>query len=134
MSGSITTLDWIDAGPRAQDGILGQTSDELEAYFSGDLKDFSVPLAPEGSEFQLKFWRALCAIPFGETRTYSDLAADLGVPAQAIGQTCGSNPIPILIPCHRVLAANSLGGFSGAGGVEAKVALLKLEGAAPFLI
>jgi methylated-DNA-[protein]-cysteine S-methyltransferase len=93
-----------------------------------------VPLAPEGSEFQLKFWRALCAIPFGETRTYSDLAADLGVPAQAIGQTCGSNPIPILIPCHRVLAANSLGGFSGAGGVEAKVALLKLEGAASFLI
>jgi methylated-DNA-[protein]-cysteine S-methyltransferase len=134
VSGSITTLDWIDAGPRAQDGILGQTSDELEAYFSGDLKDFSVPLAPEGSEFQLKFWRALCAIPFGETRTYSDLAADLGVPAQAIGQACGSNPIPILIPCHRVLAANSLGGFSGAGGVEAKVALLKLEGAASFLI
>ena len=134
MSGSITTLDWIDAGPRAQDGILGQTSDELEAYFSGDLKDFSVPLAPEGSEFQLKFWRALCAIPFGETRTYSDLAADLGVPAQAIGQACGSNAIPILIPCHRVLAANSLGGFSGAGGVEAKVALLKLEGAASFLI
>lgn len=134
MGGSITTLDWIDAGPRAQDGVLGQTSDELEAYFSGALKDFSVPLAPEGSDFQLKFWRALCAIPFGETRTYGDLATDLGVPAQAIGQACGSNPIPILIPCHRVLAANSLGGFSGAGGVEAKVALLKLEGAASLLI
>ena len=73
-------------------------------------------------------------IPFGETRTYGDLARDLDTPAQAIGQACGGNPIPLVIPCHRVLAARSLGGFSGGAGIETKVALLKHEGAAGLLI
>ena len=107
---------------------------QLAAYFDGGLQKFDLPLAPRGSAFQHAFYQALCAIPYGETRKYGDLARDLGVSAQAIGQACGANPIPILIPCHRVLAANGLGGFSGAGGIEAKVALLKLEGAASLLI
>ena len=104
------------------------------AYFAGRLRRFATPVAPRGSAFQQKFYQALCAIPYGETRTYGDLATELGVSAQAIGQACGANPIAIIIPCHRVLAANGLGGYSGAGGIEAKVALLKLEGAAGLLI
>nr|WP_281493251.1 methylated-DNA--[protein]-cysteine S-methyltransferase [Yoonia sp. F2084L] len=117
------------------DGPLYQKmADELAAYFAGDLQQFETPVAPRGNAFQQRFYAALCAIPYGETRTYGDLAKELDVSAQAIGQACGANPIAILIPCHRVLAANGLGGYSGAGGIEAKVALLKLEGAAGLLI
>jgi O-6-methylguanine DNA methyltransferase len=76
----------------------------------------------------------MSAIPYGETRRYGDLAREIGAPAQAIGQACGANPLPILIPCHRVLAAKGLGGFSAKGGVESKVFLLRLEGAASLLI
>lgn len=76
----------------------------------------------------------MAAIPFGATRSYGDLAREIGRPAQAIGQACGANPIPILIPCHRVLAARGLGGFSAWGGVETKVWLLRHEGAAALLI
>uniref|UniRef100_UPI003EC0E69D methylated-DNA--[protein]-cysteine S-methyltransferase n=1 Tax=Primorskyibacter sedentarius TaxID=745311 RepID=UPI003EC0E69D len=77
---------------------------------------------------------AMSAIPFGETRTYGEIAKALGAPAQAIGQACGGNPIPLIIPCHRVLAASNLGGFSGRHGIETKVWLLKHEGAASLLI
>ena len=76
----------------------------------------------------------MAAIPYGETRTYGALARDLGAPAQAVGQACGANPLPILVPCHRVLGQKGLGGFSAPGGVESKVALLRLEGAAGLLI
>lgn len=131
---SITALHWGRAGT-LPDGALAQSAcGQLAAYFAGTRQVFDLPLAPRGSEFQLRFYEALCAIPYGETRTYGDLAKELGASAQAIGQACGANPIAILIPCHRVLGANSLGGFSGAGGVEAKVALLKLEGAAGLLL
>jgi methylated-DNA-[protein]-cysteine S-methyltransferase len=133
-NGAITAVDWrsLDASDAAP--VFEQARAELAAYFAGDLTQFAVPLAPGGSPFQLEFYRALCAIPYGETRHYGDLAVDLGVSAQAIGQACGANPIPIFIPCHRVLGAGGLGGYSGAGGVETKVALLKLEGAASLLI
>ena len=76
----------------------------------------------------------MAAIPYGLTRRYGDLAREIGAPAQAIGQACGANPIPILIPCHRILAAQGLGGLSAKGGVESKVFLWKLEGAASLLI
>ena len=132
--GGIAALDWDASGGAPETPLLRDAIAELEAYFSGDLREFSVPLAPRGTAFQQKFYAALCAIPYGETRTYGELAAALGVSAQAIGQACGANPLAILIPCHRVLGATSLGGFSGRGGVEAKVALLKLEGAAGLLI
>ena len=132
--GAITALEWRDEdAPPAWD-LLKRATGELAAYFAGDLRNFTLPLAPRGSEFQQGFYRALCAIPYGETRTYGDPAAELGVSAQAIGQACGANPIPILIPCHRVLSSTGLGGFSDAGGVETKVALLRLEGAASLLI
>ena len=78
--------------------------------------------------------RAMAAIPFGETRTYGEISAMVDAPAQVVGQACGANPIPLIIPCHRVLGARGLGGFSAPGGVETKVALLRHEGAAGLLI
>lgn len=131
---AVTRLIWGKAGTLVDGPLAAQFAAELTAYFNGSLQEFTLPLAPGGSAFQRDFYAALCAIPYGETRTYGDLAKDLGVSAQAIGQACGANPIAILIPCHRVLGADSLGGYSGAGGIEAKVTLLKLEGAAGLLI
>lgn len=134
VDGAITALVWGRAGDLTTGPLHRQISDEMTAYFSGSRQVFQTPVAPRGSVFQQQFYTALCAIPYGETRTYGDLASELGVSAQAIGQACGANPIAIIIPCHRVLAANGLGGYSGAGGIEAKVALLRLEGAAGLLI
>lgn len=132
--GAITELVWGRAGNLTKGPLYAQICDEIAAYFAGSLKNFQTPVAPRGSPFQQRFHAALCAIPYGQTRTYGDLAHELGVSAQAIGQACGANPIAIIIPCHRVLAANNLGGYSGTGGIEAKVALLRLEGAAGLLI
>ena len=132
---AITRLTWgatRDAPPSTS--LLARASDQLVAYFANDLTVFDLPLAPKGSEFQIDVCAAMLAIPFGETRTYGELARYLDAPAQAIGQACGGNPIPIIIPCHRVLGANGLGGFSGSGGIEDKVWLLKHEGAASLLI
>ncbi|EBA13059.1 methylated-DNA--[protein]-cysteine S-methyltransferase [Roseobacter sp. CCS2] len=134
QDGAVTELVWGRGGTLTEGALHQQVYDEMAAYFAGDLRAFQTPVAPRGSAFQQDFYAALCAIPYGETRTYGDLAKDLGVSAQAIGQACGANPIAIIIPCHRVLAADGLGGYSGAGGIEAKVALLRLEGAAGLLI
>ncbi len=131
---AVTALVWGGPGTLNEGPVFAQLQAEMAAYFAGSREGFKTPLAPGGSAFQQSFYAALCAIPYGETRTYGDLAAELGVSAQAIGQACGANPIAIIIPCHRVLGANGLGGYSGAGGIEAKVALLRLEGAAGLLI
>ncbi len=132
--GAITRLDWKAVEEGTRSGILDQALAELTAYFDGSETGFTVPLAPAGNPFQQKFLRLLSSIPFGHTRTYGEMAKELNVSSQAIGQACGANPIPVIIPCHRVLGADSLGGFSGAGGVEAKIKLLKHEGAASLLI
>lgn len=133
-NGHITKLLWHadDTGERTQ--VLETAAEQLKAYFNGDLENFDLPLAPAGTEFQQQVYAAMLAIPKGETRTYGDIAKDLGVPAQPVGQACGSNPIPIIIPCHRVVGGHGLGGFSGCGGVETKVQLLQLEGAYSLLI
>ena len=133
QDGAIVRLDW-SAGGADRSGLLDAALDQLRAYFAGELKDFDLPLQVGGSDFQRAVCDAMSAIPFGETRTYGDIARDLGGAAQPVGNACGANPIPVIIPCHRVLGANGLGGFSGAGGVETKVALLKHEGAAGLLI
>jgi methylated-DNA-[protein]-cysteine S-methyltransferase len=106
----------------------------LQAYFQRDLTIFDLPLSVTGSTFQRAVCDQISQIPFGETRTYGDIAKALGAMPQAVGQACGANPLPILIPCHRVMGAKGLTGFSGAGGVETKLALLKLEGAGGFLL
>jgi methylated-DNA-[protein]-cysteine S-methyltransferase len=128
----LTRVRWGGQGGDATD-LLTNAAAQLVEYFAGTRRTFDLPFtfAP-GLIGQVQ--RAMCAIPFGETRTYGDLAKELGVPSQAIGQACGSNPIPVIVPCHRILGASGLGGFSAPGGVETKVALLKHEGAASLLI
>lgn len=134
IDGAVVRLDWCATKEGSGSVVLDQALRELKEYFQGSEAGFSVPLRPRGNEFQQQFLTLLSAIPFGQTRTYGEMARELGASAQAIGQACGANPIPVIIPCHRVLGADGLGGFSGAGGVEAKVTLLKHEGAASLLI
>jgi len=102
---------------------------ELVEYFARGRRAFSVPLAMEGTGFQLSVWRALVAIPYGETISYGELARRVGSVARAVGLANGANPLPIMVPCHRVIGADgSLTGFGG--GLAIKRALLELEGAA----
>lgn len=133
--GAITRLFWDAPEVAPSTDLLREAARQLSAYFAGELEAFDLPLAPAGTGFQQDVYRLMSAIPFGRTRSYGDLAKDLGVAAQPIGQACGSNPIPIIIPCHRVLAADGgLGGFSAKGGVETKIVLLRHEGAASLLL
>lgn len=132
--GAITALDWKRADVQAASDLLDEAVQQLTAYAAGKLERFDLPLHVAGSEFQQDVCRVMSEIPFGYTRTYGEIAKELGVPAQAVGQACGGNPIPVIIPCHRVMGAKGLTGFSGRGGVETKVALLLHEGAAGLLI
>lgn len=129
----ITRLTW-GRGRSDDTPLLGEATSQLRAYFEGTLTEFDLPLEVKGSEFQKKICDAMYAIPFGDTVEYGDIARKLSAPAQAIGQGCGANPIPVIIPCHRVLSASGLGGFSGGTGIETKVWLLRHEGAAGLLI
>ena len=118
-----------DGAPTAPDGpVLEEAARQLAEYFRGARKVFDLPLRPIGTEFQLRVWRALREIPFGETRTYGDIARRLGRPgaARAVGMANHRNPLPVFIPCHRVVGAN--GALTGyAGGLMRKRALLQLE-------
>ncbi|MEM6594299.1 MAG: methylated-DNA--[protein]-cysteine S-methyltransferase [Pseudomonadota bacterium] len=131
---AITKLDWVDASGAPETPVLKDAIAQLTAYFAGKREQFDLPFHIEGTQFQKDVCAAISAIPFGYTRTYGEIAKDLGAMPQAVGQACGANPIPILIPCHRVMGAKGLTGFSGKGGVETKVALLRHEGAGGFLI
>ena len=132
--GAIVRLTWQGTDEGEATSLLREAVAQLEAYDAGKLERFDLPLRVEGSDFQRQVCDAMLAIPLGEIRTYGDIAKALGTPAQPVGNACGANPIPVIIPCHRVLAASSLGGFSGMGGIETKVALLRHEGAAGLLI
>jgi methylated-DNA-[protein]-cysteine S-methyltransferase len=133
--GAIVRIDWADGATGEAMPLLAEACRQLAAYFAGRLRHFDLPLRPEGSPFDHKVWAAMRQIPYGETRCYGDLARDIGSAPRAVGNACGHNPIPIVIPCHRVLARGGFGGYSGNGGVMTKRALLALEGAAaPALI
>ncbi|WP_431300761.1 methylated-DNA--[protein]-cysteine S-methyltransferase [Tabrizicola sp. BL-A-41-H6] len=132
VGGVIAALEWWESPGEGSD-LLREASRQLTAYFDGKLRVFDLPF-DWGAGLHEKVRRAMAAIPFGETRTYGKIAGVVGAPAQAVGQACGANPVPILIPCHRVLGRATLGGFSAPGGVETKVALLRHEGAAGLLI
>ncbi|MDX1358653.1 MAG: methylated-DNA--[protein]-cysteine S-methyltransferase [Clostridia bacterium] len=116
-------------GKYNDDPVLGlKIFDEFDAYFSGRSVDFTLKIRPDGTDFQKQVWRRLLNIPYGETITYSELAESIGHPSavRAVGTACGSNPIPIIIPCHRVIGKDgSLTGY--AGGIENKKFLLNLE-------
>jgi methylated-DNA-[protein]-cysteine S-methyltransferase len=114
--------------PRGEDKILKQACKELDAYFAGRLREFKTPVRPQGTAFQVRAWRALQKIPYGATRSYGQQAVAIGSPkaVRAVGAANGRNPIPVLIPCHRVIGANgSLTGFGG--GMACKQFLLELE-------
>lgn len=132
--GAIIQVLW--SGPKTSEWtpVLRLAADQVTAYFAGERTEFDLPLNPAGTEFQQSVYRAMQAIPMGETKTYGEIAKSLDCPAQPVGQACGANPIPVIIPCHRVLSAKGVGGFSGCGGVETKIALLRHENAYPYLI
>ncbi|MEO1505221.1 MAG: methylated-DNA--[protein]-cysteine S-methyltransferase [Pseudomonadota bacterium] len=133
---AIVRLTWPARGPEVEPPtpLLEAATRQLQEYFDGRRQDFDLPLRVEAAEFERAVCEQMRAIPFGETRTYGDIAKALATAAQPVGRACGANPIPIIIPCHRVLGADGLGGFSASGGVEDKVWLLKHEGAAGLLI
>lgn len=108
--------------------LLKEAKAQLDAYFAGRLKVFELPLAPAGTEFQMKVWNALCDIPYGETITYGQLAGRLGNvnASRAVGMANSRNPLPVFIPCHRVVGTGGkLTGYTG--GLDIKVKLLQLE-------
>lgn len=118
-----------DDGQQRTDPALEQAALQLEEYFAGRRTSFSVPLAAQGTDFQHQVWSALQAIPFGELRSYRDIADSIGnhKAVRAVGAANGRNPIPIIVPCHRVIGSDgTLTGF--AGGLPAKRQLLALEG------
>ena len=133
QAGILTRLEWRQVAVGPGSDLLDRAALQLTEYFNKQRQVFDLPF-DFGDGLQADVRQAMLAIPYGQTRTYGDLSKELGVPAQAIGQACGANALPIFIPCHRILAANGMGGYSGAGGVETKVALLRLEGAASLLI
>jgi methylated-DNA-[protein]-cysteine S-methyltransferase len=132
--GAIVALDWGRGRDQEATPLLCQARDELQEYFDGKRMSFNLPLAPEGSDFQKRVWAALCAIPPGETRSYADIARTIGSAPRAVGGANGANPIPLFIPCHRVIAADgSLGGYSGGDGPATKRYLLDHESRALLL-
>lgn len=109
--------------------VLRDAAQQLEAFFEGTTT-FDLPLAPVGSPFQLRGWKAMAEIPWGKTESYGALAARIGSGPRAVGALCATNPLPIIVPCHRVVASNGqLGGFSGGEGPITKQWLLRHEGA-----
>lgn len=132
--GAIVALDWGRGRDQDATPLLREACDQLQDYFDGKRMNFDLPLAPEGSDFQKRVWAALCAIPPGETRSYADIARTIGSAPRAVGGANGANPIPLFIPCHRVIAADgSLGGYSGGDGQATKRYLLDHESRALLL-
>ena len=116
------------ASAHSEDPLLSDAERQLLAYFAGELERFELPLAPRGTNFQRRVWDAVAAVPYGTTTTYSTLAAAIGSPraTRAVGAANGRNPLPVVVPCHRVIGASgALTGYGG--GLEVKRTLLALE-------
>lgn len=125
--GRIVALDWGFARDQAQTPLLFEGRRQLQAYFDETLQCFDLPLAPSGTPYRHRVWEALRAIPFGQTRSYQAVAQQAGGSARSVGGANAHNPIPIIIPCHRVVATNGIGGYSGCEGLKTKRQLLALE-------
>jgi methylated-DNA-[protein]-cysteine S-methyltransferase len=144
QGGAITAIEFtpfrdsVDGRPRGERGddnpVLVRAVEQLTAYFARELKEFDLPLAPHGTDFQQKVWDQLLEVGYGETASYGQIAHRLGhtnAASRAVGLANGRNPIPIVIPCHRIIGANgTLTGY--AGGIERKQTLLELEQDALF--
>ena len=133
-AGAISQVRWGRANSESSSDLLNKAALQLREYDTGTREVFELPLHVKGSDFQRAVCDQIYAIPFGETVTYGEIAKRLGARPQAVGGACGANPIPIIIPCHRGMGAKGLTGFSGAGGIETKVELLRHEKAGGFLI
>lgn len=135
--GALKECKWTDGTltPGESPGKIGQDSELLEKamrqlseYAEGNRRNFDLPIRPEGTDFRLKVWKELQRIPYGETITYGELARRVGNPkgCRAVANACGANPLPIIIPCHRVVAAGgNTGGYTG--GLDIKLSLLEIE-------
>jgi methylated-DNA-[protein]-cysteine S-methyltransferase len=124
--GTLVAIRWSDEPAGNGSPLLAEAARQLDA---GALTDFDLPLRPAGSDFEHRVWTGMQTIPYGKTRSYGELATSIGSAPRAVGGACGKNPIPIVIPCHRVLAKTGMGGYSGWGGLKTKQTLLALEGA-----
>jgi len=124
---AVAGIRWANDPAGEPTRLLKEAERQLQAYFAGRLTRFDLPLAARGSAFEHRVWDAMCAIPYGDTRSYGDLAHAIDSGPRAIGRACGRNPIPIVVPCHRVLARGGLGGYSGGAGLPTKQFLLGLE-------
>src|SRR5688572_30464008 len=126
---AITHLHWRGVQPaRLQSSpLVKEAVKQLHAYFEKRLTQFDLPIAADGTGFARDVWDIMLNIPYGQTLTYGDVATKLQVPAQTVGQACGQNPIAIIIPCHRIVGTNWLGGYSSELGLSAKEYLLDLE-------
>ena len=130
----LTRVRWTDDGaampePGPDDPLLREAARQLDLYFARRLTRFDLPLGARGTDFQKRVWALMSEIPYGETATYGGMARALGSGPRPVGMACGRNPLPIVVPCHRVLASGGReGGFSGGSGLPTKRQLLALEG------
>ncbi|OFX05264.1 MAG: hypothetical protein A3D94_03385 [Alphaproteobacteria bacterium RIFCSPHIGHO2_12_FULL_66_14] len=134
----VTAVRWASPGERATSSMTGtgkanpvlkEATRQLDRYFGRRLRRFDLPLAAHGTDYQKRVWAMMRDIPFGETATYGGMAMALGSGPRAVGMACGRNPLPIIVPCHRVLASGGKeGGYSGGRGLPTKHQLLALEG------
>ena len=130
QGGALVEVHWRKARAEAATPLLQEAARQLMEYFARTRREFDLPMKPAGSLFERAVWDAMLRIPYGHTRSYGELAQEVGGAARSVGAACGTNPLPILIPCHRVLAGGGrLGGYSGKGGTQTKTMLLTLEGA-----
>ncbi|MES9845559.1 MAG: methylated-DNA--[protein]-cysteine S-methyltransferase [Candidatus Sedimenticola sp. 6PFRAG5] len=139
QNGALCSLD-LSGGDAAErndvagdDGLPSMVVNQLESYFAHGGAGFTLPLVMAGTPFQKRVWEELKAIPPGEVRTYGEIATELGSSARAVGNACRKNPIPVVVPCHRVVSASGIGGFSGQTGgplLDVKRWLLEHEGVA----
>ena len=132
QNGKLVRLGWGDTPDdlpcKNPTPVLAEAARQVTAYFDGTLREFNLPLAPLGTDFQQRVWWIMNKIPYGETWTYGELAKRANTAPRAVGGACGANPIPIILPCHRVLAANGgASGYSGKGGLKTKGSLLDIE-------
>ena len=129
----VTSVRWASAGEgargKAPNAVLKEATRQLDRYFKRKLNRFDLPVLARGTDYQKRVWAMMRDIPFGETATYGSMAIALGSGPRAVGMACGRNPIPIIVPCHRVLGAGGKeGGFSGGRGLPTKRQLLAIEG------
>ncbi len=137
-AGEITGIAWLEGKSpkhtresRGENGVLAQARAWLDDYFAGRFRAVDFPLRAEGTHFQGRVWDAIAAVPCGETATYGDIARVTKSGPRAVGGACGANPICVVVPCHRVLAAGGrIGGYSGGRGLDTKILLLRHEGVA----